>query len=450
MAQQQMPGDGGLPLIGHTYGFMTGRLTNTTEIYDKYGPVSWSHAVGKRWVHAEGPDACGAVLQDRDRVFDASGWSLMIGPFFNRGLMLLDGTEHHRHRRIMQEAFTADRLRNYLTPMNRTIAHTLDGWTPGERHFYPSVKQLTLDVATRTFMNSDVQGAEADRLNRAFVDSVRAGTAVIRKPVPGLRWARGLAGRKVLEDYLRPRVAQAREGSGEDLFSALCHARGENDEAFTDDDVVNHMIFLLMAAHDTSTITLTTMAYFLARYPEWQERARAETLALDSPVADYDALDRLTSLDLVMKEALRLVVPVPSLIRRANADTELLGFPVPAGEYVAVHLWGVHHMPHVWPDPERFDPERFAEGRREDKVHRYAYVPFGGGIHKCIGMFFGGMEVKAVMHQLLQRYRLTLPPGYRMPVDWSSLPRPRDGLPIELRPLHGSVTPSADLTRAAS
>jgi cytochrome P450 len=136
-----------------------------------------------------------------------------------------------------------------------------------------------------------------------------------------------------------------------------------------------------------------------------------------------------------MKEAMRLVSPVPGVTRRANRDTELLGFRVPAGSYMAVHLWGVHHMEEVWPDPERFDPERFAEHRREDKVHRYAYLPFGNGIHKCIGMYFGGMEVKAAMHQLLQRFRLSVEPGYRMPIDWVSLPRPKDGLPIRLNRL---------------
>jgi cytochrome P450 len=434
-ALKQMPGDAGLPLINHTFAFATGRLTANHDWYEKYGPVSWSKAMGATWIHAEGPDACGAVLQNRDKAFESSGWAWLIGPFFRRGLMLLDGEEHHRHRRIMQEAFTADRLRGYLEPMNATIAEGLAGWSPGRQHFYRSVRQLTLDVATRTFMDAEVGGGGADRLNDAFVASVRAGTAVVRKPIPGLRWSRGLAGRRVLEAYLRPRVADKRAGNGTDLFSALCHARADDGEAFTDDDVVNHMIFLLMAAHDTSTITLTSMASYLARYPEWQERCRAESRVLGTDAVGYDDLDQLVSLDLVMKEALRLVVPVPGLARRVAHDTELLGYSVPQGAYVAAHLWGVHHMAELWPEPERFDPERFAEHRREDKVHRHAYLPFGSGVHKCIGMYFGGMEVKAVLHQLLQRYRLTVPPGYRMPIDWSSLPRPRDGLPVELHRL---------------
>ena len=190
---KSMPGSAGLPLLGFTYSFATGRLTASHRMYNRFGPVYWNKSLGQTWVNVETPEACGAVLQDRDRAFDASGWSLLIGPFFHRGLMLLDGHEHHGHRRIMQGAFTAQKLAGYLEPMNETIRAGLERWKPGRRRFYPAVKQLTLDVATHTFMDADA-GAEADRLNRAFVDAVRAGTALVRFPVPGLRWAKGLAG----------------------------------------------------------------------------------------------------------------------------------------------------------------------------------------------------------------------------------------------------------------
>ena len=210
---RSMPGSAGLPLLGYTIAFATGRMTASHTRYDRWGPVSWTKALGRTWVNAETPEACGAVLQDRDKAFDASGWEFLIGPFFRRGLMLLDGQEHHGHRRIMQEAFTAQRLAGYLAPMNDTLARGLAAWEPGSIAFYPAVKQLTLDVATHTFTAADA-GAQADALNAAFADAVRAGTALIRRPVPGLRWAKGLAGRRVLEDYLRPRVADKRAGGG--------------------------------------------------------------------------------------------------------------------------------------------------------------------------------------------------------------------------------------------
>ena len=325
-----VPGDGGLPVIGYTRQFVNGELTTSRERYDRYGPVSWLRAFGIKIVTAQGPDACAEVLQNRSHAYASGpGWSFLIGPFFHRGLMLLDSDEHHAHRRIMQQAFTAERLAGYLQPMNDTASDALARWQVGDRFsVYPAVKQLTLDVATRTFMGADL-GDEADALSKAFVDCVRAGTAAVRFPVPGLRWSRGLVGREVLEEYLRPRVAQARRGTGRDLLTALCHARGEDGEQFTDEDVVNHMIFLLMAAHDTATITVTTMAYYLAKHPEWQERCRAESLALGTDQVGFDELDRLEALDLVMKETMRLITPVPGLIRKTVRETELMGYRIP-------------------------------------------------------------------------------------------------------------------------
>jgi len=113
-------------------------------------------------------------------------------------------------------------------------------------------------------------------------------------------------------------------------------------------------------------------------------------------------------------------------------DTEVLGIKIPANTYVSCNFHGTHMLEEVWPDPARFDPERFSEERREDKIHRNAWVPFGNGVHKCIGLYFGGMQVKAAMHQMLLRYRWSVPADYEMPVDWSSLPRPKDGLPVHL------------------
>ncbi len=431
-----VPGGRGLPLIGSSFEFLSGRLWNTRERYDRYGPVSSMRAFGIKVIHVQGPDTVGQVLANRDRAYASGpGWSYLIGPFFRRGLMLLDFDEHHQHRRIMQQAFTSDRLASYLGPMNRTIAASLDRWAAGGQfRVYPAIKQLTLDVATRAFMGAQL-GPEADRINGAFADCVRAGTAIVRFGVPGGRWARGLAGREALERFLRPQLAAKRASHGSDLFSALYHARSEDGDQFSDDDVINHMIFLLMAAHDTTTITMTTIACYLARHPQWQQRCREESLALGTPVLAFTDVGKLASLDMVMKESMRLVTPVPGVVRRAVHDTELAGHLVPEDTIVAVSLHGTHHMHEYWPDPERFDPGRFAGHRREDKVHRHAWVPFSSGVHKCIGLYYGGMQIKAALHQLLLRFRWSTPASYQMPIDWTSLPRPKDGLPVRLERL---------------
>lgn len=432
-ALREVPGDSGLPLLGYTLYIALGRMFTDLTRYRRYGPVSWLRAFGKTFVTVGGPDAAGEVLQNRDRAYASGpGWSFFIGPFFDRGLMLLDFEEHHLHRRIMQQAFTAQRLAGYLGAMNEALHASLSGWQPGERFLvYPAVKQATLDVATGTFVGARL-GAEADLVNRAFVDCVRAGTAAVRLNLPGGRWSRGLAGRRQLEHYLRPQLPGKRAADSGDLFSALCHARGEDGEQFSDEDVLNHMIFLLMAAHDTTTITLTAMSYYLAKHPNWQQRCRDEVRAVGTDVLGYHDQDRLPALDMVMREAMRLVTPVPAVARKTVKDTELLGHFIPRDTFVTANLYIGHHLEEFWPEPEHFDPERFSPERQEDRVHRHAWIPFGGGVHKCIGLYFGMMEAKAAMFQALSRYRWSVPEGYTMPLDWTSLPRPKDGLPVHL------------------
>jgi len=430
-------GDRGLPLVGYSWQVLHDPLTLARRRYELHGEVSWLSAFGVRLVALLGPDAAGVVLTNRNRAFSNSeGWTYYLGPFFRRGLMMLDFDEHLHHRRIMQQAFTPARLTGYLTAMNPSIATGLKTWTPGAGfRVYPAVKRLTLDLATDIFMGGAHLDVRSDQINRAFIQCVRAITAYVRTSVPGGRWRRGLIGRRVLEDFLYEHLPSARDRESDDLFAALCRAESEDGHRFTDTDVVNHMIFLLMAAHDTTTVTITTIMEYLGRCPEWQQRCREESHALGTAGLDYADLSALVSLDLVMKEALRLVIPVPWLPRKTVADTEVLGHFLPAGTMVSIGMHFIHHMAEYWPDPERFDPERFAEHRREDKVHRFAWVPFGGGVHKCIGLYFAGLQVKAVLHQLLLAYRWSTAPGYQAPMDYTSIPVPKDGLPVQLERL---------------
>ncbi|MFE0022731.1 cytochrome P450 [Amycolatopsis sp. NPDC059021] len=427
-------GDDGPPLVGHVPEMMRFGIEFGLRRYEMYGPVSFMGGFGRRIVALSGPEATQIALVNKDKAFSQEGWRFFIENFFERGLMLLDFGEHHLHRRIMQQAFTRPRLSGYVDQMGPTLREGVTSWSGRSRpRLYWALKQLTLDVATRVFM--DMRGPDdAARINRAFIAAVRAGSAIVRYPVPGGRWAAGLHGRKVLERYFAENLPAKRKGDGDDLFSALCHATTEDGDRFTDTDIVNHMIFLMMAAHDTSTITSSAMVYFLAKFPEWQERARAESLALGDTVPGIEALEGLETLDLVMKEALRLVAPVPSMARKTVKDTEVLGHYLPAGSLIGVSPTVNHFSPGCWTDPMRFDPERFAEPRREDRSHRFAWMPFGGGAHKCIGLHFGSLEVKALLHEMLRAYRWSVPAGYTARWDYTALPVPADGLPVQLDP----------------
>lgn len=399
-----------------------------------YGEVVKLNVFGTTMYAAYGMDAAEQVLINRDRIFaNGPAWSYFIGPFFNRGLMLLDFDEHLHHRRIMQMAFTNGALRRYHAVMVPHIREGLARWAgvPNPR-MHELFKAHTLDLAIEAFVGLDLPQHEKDRVNKAFIHAVRGGTSIIRADVPGTQWAKGLAARKVLEEFFFSHIAEKRRTGGDDLFAQLCSATSETGDEFTDEDVVNHMIFLLMAAHDTSTITMSSMAYHLARFPEWQERAREAALATGD---DYDSVVGNELLERVMKESMRLCSPVPSLPRAATRETSLNGYRIPKGAFVTVSPFYNHHDPTCWPDPTRFDPDRFAEPRREDHSHRMAFQAFGGGVHKCIGMYFAGMQVRSIFHELLRTYRWSVPAGYEWPLDLVALPFPRDRLPVTLERL---------------
>jgi cytochrome P450 len=428
-------GEPGPPVVGKTLMFMRYGPKLSLEQYDRFGPVSWTSVFGMKVCAVVGPEAAQHVLVNKDKKFSQSGWEWFIGPFFNRGLMLLDGEEHHDHRRIMQEAFTRPRLEAYARQFGSIIEEEVPRW-PTDRpvRIHPLIKQLSLRIATEIFMGVE-QTAESRRIAQAFEDCVRAGLAVVRTPVPGLRWDKGLRARTVLEDYFRSRIPEKRASDDQDLFAALCHVETDEGHSFSDEDVVNHMIFLMMAAHDTSTISATAVCWFLARHPEWQERCREESLRHGDAPMDLAGTEKLESLDLVFMEALRLVTPVPGMARRTTEDTDICGHFVPAGTMVTVGAWASHLLPSIWADPDAFDPTRFDEPRREDKQHRLAHMAFGGGVHKCIGMHFGRAEVKSLVHRILLHHRIEVPADYEVTWDMTSLPSPADGLPVRLRPL---------------
>lgn len=434
-------GNNGMPVLGHLIELFRGGPDYVLGTYRRFGPVHYSKTPALNAVAALGPDATQEVFSNRNKDFSTVAWQTVIGPFFNRGLLLMDFDEHMYHRRIMQEAFTRTRLSGYIKHMDAVASAVVAKDWPvndGRFLFMPAVKELTLDIASVVFMGHE-PGSDHElvtKIKTAYETTTRAGGAIIRTPVPPFKWWRGLQARKVLEEYFIERVRQRRVAEGTDMLTVLCHTADDDGNSFSDTDIVNHMIFLMMAAHDTSTSTLTTMAYHLAANPNWQQRCREEGDRIGDGPLDIDALDKLETLDLVINECLRLVTPLPFSVRRAVRDTEILGHYIPAGTNVTMWPGMNHRLPELWDDPERFDPARFAEPRSEHKRHRYAFAPFGGGAHKCIGMVFGQLEIKTVMHRLLRNYRLELThPGYRPHYDNAGMPVPIDGMPIVLRPL---------------
>ncbi|ANK81965.1 MAG: hypothetical protein TEF_15045 [Rhizobiales bacterium NRL2] len=423
-----------IPLKG-TIDFIRDPLAMTMKAHADYGNVYKSRTFMQWSVSMLGPDALELVLMDREKNFSSrAGWHHMLSRLFSDGLMLRDFDDHRAHRRIMQVAFKPAPMKDYLLRMNGGIRERLDAWERApEFLFYPQIKQLTLDLGASVFLGIDA-GPEARRINQAFVDEVAASIAVVRKPVPGLKMYKGVKARQFLSE-LFARLIEERRGSeteGDDMFSQLCRAESEDGRMLTDQEIIDHMNFLLMAAHDTTTSSLTTMIWALAAHPEWQERIRREIAEIGGAELGYEDVSRMDVAERAFKEALRMIPPVPFIPRRVVREFEFQGQRIPAGANVSVSPGYVHMMPELWTDPQKFDPDRFSPNRAEDKNHKFAWAPFGGGAHKCLGMHFAYMQVKAFAFQLLQRFEVSIEPGYEPKWARIPIPKPLDGLPVKL------------------
>lgn len=407
------------------------------RLHRRYGAVVRQATPLVPVVSLFGPDANRFVLLDQQGILSArDAWHIIMGHVFTNGLLLRDGDDHRQHRRIMQVAFHHAALREYVTHMNPHIATAVAEWNQGGTPFraFPAFKRLTLDLACRIFLGIDL-GAEMDRLNRAFEATVAASMSIVRVRIPGLEFDRGLRGREFMIDLFGSMIPGKRAGDAPDMLSRLCRATSETGERYSDREIVDHMIFLMMAAHDTTTSTLTSLLYELARHPDWQARVRAECRSGAAEAADYDDLGRLPVLSMVVDETLRLHPPLSTIPRLATREFDFGGYRVPAGSMVAIYPLHTHYMPEWWSEPQRFDPDRFAPGRAEHERHPYAFIPFGGGAHMCLGYRFAELQIKAILYQLVRRFRWSTRPGYVMPEQQAPIAKPRDGLPIRLERL---------------
>jgi cytochrome P450 len=435
-----IPGDEGWPLIGKTFEVLADPKGQVERQSKKYGLVYRSHLFGETSLVLLGPEANELVLFDQAKQFSSTlGWGRILGLLFPRGLMLLDFEEHRLHRRALSVAFKSGPMKSYLADLDTGIAARVAQWKaePGPMLFYPAMKQLTLDLAATSFLGAGI-GPEVDEITRAFVDMVAASVAVIRKPWPGTPMARGVRGRKRIVAYFSEQIPIRRaKGGGDDLFSQLCQATHEDGALLTTQDIVDHMSFLMMAAHDTLTSSLTSFVGELAAHPEWQQKLRDEVrglgLAADAPMS-FDNLEAMRLAEMAFKEALRLKPPVPSMPRRSVKDFTFKGYAIPAGTMIGVNPLFTHHMPDIWPEPEKFDPMRFTDEAQRNR-HRFAWVPYGGGAHMCLGLHFAYMQAKCFARHFLQNLEVSLEPGYKP--DWQMwpIPKPRDGLKVTIKPV---------------
>lgn len=430
-----IPGDYGLPVIGHTIGLLTNSHKVGKHMLDTYGPVFRSSALFQRSVGLVGPDAARFVLMDAEKNFAAEpAWNLIIGGLFQGGLLLKDFSEHRSHRRALQQAFKRPVLKAYCTSLNHYLTEGIDTW-PVDTHFdlFPRLKGLLLENAIQSFFGEDPD-CDTQALSRAFIAMLDATLTLVRKPLPGSKWRRGMAGREVIKSYLKSQIKLRKANPGNDFLSSLATVSDEEGR-LSDDEIIDHMIFLLFAAHDTTTSTLSSATRILCEHPEWQMRLRREFAAVEGETLSMGDFAALPELDWFFKEVLRRHPPVPGITRRTVKELEYGGYTLPVNTSVFLSIRLTHHLPEHWSNPEMFDPERFSAARAEHKRDSFQWLPFGGGAHKCVGLHFAEMQTKIFLFQLLRQFSVALEPGHVPKIRAVPLEMPKNGLRIALNPL---------------
>ncbi len=389
------------------------------------------------------PSLIEEVLVTRAKSF-TKGWTeQLIRPAAGNGILLSENDFWKRQRRMVQPPFHRQRLAGYGDIMVRIADEVSAAWKSGEvRDVYPDTTRIGLSVAAKTLFDVDALG-EADGLGLALNDVMQAVLARINSrfllpdfiPTPNMRRLKSAV--KRLDKLLYRAIAERRANptDKEDLLSLLLAARDEDDgQAMSDRQLRDEAMTLFLAGFETTAINLSWVLHLLSRHPEAQARLRAEVsevVGARKPAAGD--LPRLKYVEAVINEALRLYPPAWAMDRFPVEELELGGFRIRKGVDLWMLPWVMHRDPRFWPEPEKFDPDRWL-GVEAKQRPKFAYFPFGGGPRVCIGNAFAMMESVLVVSTLAQRFSFSTPekdaseplpdPGFTL--------RPQPGVTVQI------------------
>jgi cytochrome P450 len=365
------------------------------------------------------------------------------------GLVTTEGPAWRRLRRMAQPAFHHRRIAAMAGAMTGATEAMRRRWREHARSGEPidvaaEFMVLTLRIAGHALLSIDL-GGEADRIGPAITASleyVQHRLDNILSLPPGIPTPRNLRFRRALralDGVIYGIIARRRRDPGldeaDDLLAMLMAARDEETgEGLADRELRDQILTFITAGHETTAGALAWTLHLLGQHPEAEQRVRDEVAGvLDGRVPTAEDLPGLAYTRRVIEESLRLYPTVYALGRDAKDDDEIGGFRIPARSMLLLSPYVTHRHPEFWPDPEAFDPDRFLPERSADRP-RFAWFPFLGGPHQCIGQEFAMMEAILVVAMLAQSFRLRLAPGARVePRAMLSL-RPRFGLPMIVHP----------------
>jgi cytochrome P450 len=388
--------------------------TGLWDLYEEFGPVVQLGYRPMRFVYLFGPEANELILAGRP---DAFRWRDAFEPLEvvtgSTAVVLSDGEEHRRRRRLVQPAFHKRRIDAQVRLIVEEVDRTIDGWSVGDRlELYAELRATVRRIVIRALFG-DQLSARAEELGDHLARPLEY---VQRQPprfdvnLPGSEYRRVLADMARADQLVFGEIAtrrangSANETDAVDVLDMLLATRDEDGGGLSDQEVRDQTMSLIAAGYDTTSAGAAWAVYDVARHPEvWKRLAEEiEEVVGDAPL-DAGHLREMHYLDHVVNEVLRIHTPAVVAGRRVVEDVELHGHRIPAGRMVIYSAHVTHRMPELWPEPDAFRPERW-----ENEPAPYSYIPFGGGYRRCLGFALALVEIKVVLVQLVRRTQLDL------------------------------------------
>jgi cytochrome P450 len=365
----------------------------------EHGPIYRCRLIGSpasgEFMHLVGPEANRFVLHTgREHFSHDQGWTPIIGEWLGKGLLNMDPPDHTRHRKLWSPAFTTAAIEAYLPIIQRVISERTAAW-PQQKvvDVYRESQQMMFATTARALAGF-TSGPQLAELSHFFYNHNTGNQSA-----------------QLLLELIAERRTRPAEEDAQDVVGMIVRARDEDGQPLSDQQIIDHINILLVAGHETTTVLSAWVLYLLATMPEQRQRLEAELATLlgdhTSPIT-VEALRNAKQLDNFLKEAGRLYSPVLNVPRGVLSDCTFGGYQIPAGAQIRLGLAAGHLLPHVFAEPERFDPDRFAAPRDEDRRTPYGLVTFGAGARICIGVNFAMIELKVLAAHVLRHYQLSV------------------------------------------
>lgn len=385
-------------VLGDFHDFSKDLLGAIRSRYDQYGPLFSWRPFGRPSVVMLGASANKFALVSQPKVFLAGpAWQSRIGRLFEGGLLNLDGPRHQHYRKLLMPAFQNEAIKHYLQKAEPIIDSHLASWPGHSSQMKERLSKLIIDNALQVFFGF-APGEDDDFYQKRLAHLVKGSIALIRAPLIGNSYRRALKARNELSNRLMAVVKKRRDHPGLDMISRLCAAQDESGQMLSDEEVVRLVLFIMMAAHDTNASTGMSVLYELAKHPFWQDKLRNESLKQKALGYDFSEIsEHLTGHHLVIKETLRLNTPLKVILRSVSEDISYEGVLLPKGSMVVLCPAFTHVMKDYWASPEAFSPLRFVN---RDKLVPYSFLPFGAGLHSCLGQLFAEKFLSSLLYKI--------------------------------------------------